>query len=128
MNTYNAMAGMSVEQVLVPADRTATFAPSSGIDISAYEGLVTIILNSAAGTGTSPTLDVKLQECDTTGGTYTDVSGATYTQVTNAAASVQKITVNAGDRKKFIALAGTIGGTSPHFITSATLVGKKKYA
>jgi hypothetical protein len=41
-------------------------------------------LDSAAGGGSSPTLDIKLTECATTGGTYTDLSGATFTQVTVA--------------------------------------------
>ena len=44
-------------------------ATSSAIDLLEYDGDVLLILDSAAGGGSSPTLDIKLTECATTGGT-----------------------------------------------------------
>jgi hypothetical protein len=127
MNTFNALAKASTETLLAPADRITT-ASGTGVDISQYEGLALVILNSAAGTGTTPTLAVVLEECDTSGGTYTAVPSGAYTGVTDAAASQQKIVLDVGPRKKFLRATATIGGTSPHFLTSCAFVGMKKYA
>lgn len=127
MNTFNAMAGMSVEQLLAPADRTAT-PTAAGVDCSAYEGLATVIFNCALGTGTTPTCDAKVIESDDNT-TFTDVPSGAYTQVTGAAgAGIQKIVINMGDRKKYVGISPVIAGTSPHFLSSGSLIGKKKYA
>lgn len=129
MNTFNAMAGMSVEQLLAPAARTATpSVASSGVDVSAYEGLAAVIFNCALGTGTTPTCDAKLIESDDNT-TFTDVPSGAYTQVTGAAgAGIQKIVTNLGDRKKYLAISPVIAGTTPSFTCSGSLIGKKKYA
>jgi len=126
MNTFNALAKASTEQLAPPAARTAS-ANTTGVDISAYEGLCLIVADSAAGTGTSPTLDAKLQECDTSGGTYTDVPNAAFTQVTGTA-SQQKLVLDIGPRKKFLRVAYTVGGTTPSFACNVDLIGMKKYA
>ena len=54
-------------------------ATSSAIDLLEYDGDVLLILDSAAGGGSSPTLDIKLTESDASSGTYTAVS---YTHLT----------------------------------------------
>ena len=101
-------------------------ATSSAIDLLEYDGDVMLILDSAAGGGSTPTLDVKITECDTTGGTYTDLSGATFTQVTDSA-SMQTLAINKDSSKRFIKIVQTIGGSSPTFTFSINLVGLKKY-
>ena len=83
-------------------------------------------MDSAAGGGSSPTLDIKLTECDTTGGTYTDLSGATFTQVVGAA-SMQTLTINKDSSERFVKIVQTIGGSSPTFTFSINLIGLKKY-
>ena len=75
-------------------------ATSSAIDLLEYDGDVMLILDSAAGGGSSPTLDIKLTESDETGGTYTDLSGATFTQVTGSA-SMQTLAINKEQNRKF---------------------------
>ena len=101
-------------------------ATSSAIDLLEYDGDVLLILDSAAGGGSSPTLDIKLTECATTGGTYTDLSGATFTQVVDAA-SMQTLTINKDSSKRFVKIVQTIGGSSPTFTFSINLIGVKKY-
>ena len=101
-------------------------ATSSAIDLLEYDGDVFLILDSAAGGGSSPTLDIKLTECATTGGTYTDLSGATFTQVTGSA-SMQTLAINKDSSKRFIKIVQTIGGSSPTFTFSINLIGVKKY-
>ena len=116
---------VSVVAGVATAAVTST-ATSSAIDLLEYDGDVFLILDSAAGGGSSPTLDIKLTECATTGGTYTDLSGATFTQVTGSA-SMQTLAINKDSSKRFIKIVQTIGGSSPTFTFSINLIGVKKY-
>lgn len=102
-------------------------ATSSAIDLLEYDGDVLLVLDSAAGTGSSPTLDIKITECDTTGGTYTDLSGATFTQVVDAA-SMQTLVINKDSAERFIKIVQTITGSTPSFTFSVNLIGVKKYS
>ena len=102
-------------------------ATSSHIDLLEYDGDVLLVLDCAAGTGTSPTLDIKLTECATTGGTYTDLSGATFTQVTDSA-SMQTLVINKDSAERYIKIVQTITGSSPSFTFSVNLIGVKKYS
>ena len=84
------------------------------------------ILDSAAGGGSSPTLDIKSTESDSSSGTYTDICAATFTQVTGSA-SMQTLAINKDTSKRFIKIVQTIGGSSPTFTFSINLIGLKKY-
>lgn len=106
------------------AERTATVS-GTGVDVTDFVGELAVILNSAAGGGTSPTLNVKLQDSDAVAGSYADISGATFTQVIGAA-SAQKIAVKVDGLNKFIRAVGTITGTSPVFTFSVNAVGVKQ--
>lgn len=105
-----------------PSAQTAT-ANGTAVDTQGYNSLA-CTLEVGAVSGTSPTLDVKLQESDTSGGTYTDISGATFTQVTAANSSqvIRLDGLNTGSRKRFIRAAATIAGTTPSFTLAANLL------
>ena len=102
-------------------------ATSSAIDILEYDGDVLLVLDCAAGTGTSPTLDVKITNSDASSGTYTDLSGATFTQVVDAA-SMQTLVINKDSAERYIKIVQTITGSSPSFTFSINLIGVKKYS
>ena len=116
---------LDVTAAVASASVTAT-ATSSAIDLKEFDGDVLLVLNCAAGTGSSPTLDIKVQDSDETGGTYGDLSGATFTQVTTSA-SVQTLEVNKDECKRFIKIVQTVGGSSPVFVYGISLIGAKKY-
>lgn len=100
----------------------------TGVDISAYEGTVLVTLNGIIESGTTPTLDVKLQESDTSGGTYVDIAGAAFTQQTAvASAFAAQLALPIDGRKQFIRAVATNGGTSPVVAACVQLVGMKKY-
>ena len=125
----NSIANLLVLSALLPATSTST-RTGTGIDVTAYDGNVACIVRSSVGTGTTPTLDFKLQDSDAVGGTYADVTGATATQITDAAEgalNTQKIVFNANKVKAFVRVVGTIAGTTPSFINSAEFVGNKQY-
>lgn len=116
---------LQVIEVIAPARKTAT-ANGSAIDIREYVGDLKVVLSTSAGGGTSPTLNVKMQESDASGGTYTDISGAAFTQVTGAADSTEAITIRAGATKRYIRGVLTIAGTSPTFDMALVAVGVKQ--
>ena len=102
-------------------------ATSSAIDLLEYDGDVLLVLDCDAGTGTSPTLDVKITNSDASSGTYTDLSGATFTQVTDSA-SMQTLVINKDSAERYIKIVQTITGSSPSFTFSINLIGVKKYS
>ena len=101
-------------------------ATSAAIDLKEYDGDVSLILTSAAGTGSSPTLDVKVQDSDASGGTYGDLSGAAFTQVTDSA-SMQVITFSKDEAKRYIKIVQTLGGSTPSFTFNINALALKKY-
>jgi len=112
----------NVVELVANAVRTSTLTPT-GIDISAYSGPAQIVLQSSAKTaGTSPTLNCKLQECDTVGGTYTDVSGVAFAEVTTAD-STEMLAIKPSELQQFVRVLCTIGGTStPTFGFSVSMI------
>jgi|SRR5262245_22636127 len=80
-------------------------------------------LHVGAVTGTTPTLDVKIQESDTSGGTYTDITGATFAQQT---ASNKWLAINFNRTKRFCRAVATIAGTTPSFTLAVVIFGQKK--
>ena len=134
--TLSALIRAIYNSIFAPAARTAS-ANGTGLDLADYEGMCVLSLESAAGTGTAPTLDFKLQESDDNT-TFTDVAVASlfssnnsaagaFVQVTGAAASVQSRTVDASQLKRYVRGVFTIGGTTPSFTCQASLIGQKKY-
>ena len=108
------------------AARTAT-GSATGVDLQQYDGDVVLILDSAAGTGSSPTLAVTVEHSDVLGSGYTAISGAAFTRVTGTA-SAQKLVISKDEAKRYVRVTYTIGGSTPSFTFSVNGVGVKKYA
>ena len=122
----NAMA-QAVGLVLAAAARRTSTLTGTGIDALHYEGVALVVLNASAGTGTTPTLDVKLQHSDDNS-TFADVTGAAFTQVTSdgGTAGAQVMKVNVSDLKRYLRVIGTIAGTTPSFDFGVEFLGIKK--
>ncbi len=104
------------------AARTAT-TNGSAVDVRSQKGIAAIILDSAAGTGTTPTMDVKIQDSANGSTGWADISGATFAQVTTTA-SQQKIGVDLDASRGYIRAVATIAGTTPSFTFSVTALGR----
>ena len=107
------------------AARTAT-GEATGLDLRQYDGDVVLLLDSAAGGGTTPTLDVTVEHSDSLSTDYTAISGAAFEQVVDAA-SRQKLVIDADSAKRYVRVKYTIAGTNPTFTFSVAGVGVKKY-
>src|SRR4030067_1086107 len=96
------------------AARTATVT-GAWVDVREYEGDLVILQEVGTVSGTTPTLDGKIQDATDGSGTgVADVTNATFSQGI-AAQSKQKITIPAGSVRGWIRYVGTIAGTTPSF-------------
>lgn len=103
----------------VSAANTAA-ATSSGVDLQGYEGVVQLVVQTGAITGT---LDGKVQD-SADNSSFADVSGLTFTQVT-AANKIAKLDIAVNGVRRYIKYVGTVG-TGPVLI-SVVLNGFKTY-
>lgn len=119
----NAFLGNSV----APAAQSASV-NGAGVDCTGVDGPINAISTVGAATGapTSYTVTAKLQESDTSGGTYTDI----VTQSSpGAQAAAGSVAVRGIREKKFVRVVQTIAfvaGTSPTIATSAVLIGQQR--
>lgn len=125
MSRLNALAhtvGAVMENI---AARTTTLT-GTGIDVTAYEGVLEFEQWVGAVTGTTPTLDGKLQTSDVIGSGYVDIPGATFAQVT-ASNNRQFVRVAKTKCKKFVRYVGTKGGTTPNYTYGVGIQALPKY-
>lgn len=109
-------------QSIVPQTATATVT-GAAVDLVDADGPCFAALLVGAVSGTSPALDVKVQESATSGGTYTDIAGATFAQVT---ASSKTAFINFKRSLRFARAVATIAGTTPSFACAVAILGAKK--
>ena len=111
---------------ILPNDVLASTANGSGVDLQGYEGSAAFVLSSEA-MGASVTLAVKLQECDTSGGTYTDVSSGGFTTTAANTAAFETIALNVSDLKRYIISSCTVAGGTGTGAVNITAYASKKY-
>jgi hypothetical protein len=120
MSLYRA----NVVELAANAVRTSTLT-ATGFEIRPYAGIAQLTLQSSAATaGSSPTLDVTIEESDALASGYTAVSGAVFAEVTGAADVTEMIAINTDELKPYIRVVGTIGGTAtPTFGFGVSMLG-----
>ncbi len=98
------------------------------IDTLGYNSAA-ISLETGAVTGTTPTLDVKIQD-SADNSTFADLSpSVAFTQVTAANNSqiLRLEGLNGTGRRRYIRVVATVGGTSPNFTTSCSVLLGRAY-
>lgn len=123
MNPGNLSAPLTLTSVSDIAARTATVT-ATGVDIRGYKGGLLFVQSVGTVSGTTPTLDGKLQQ-SSDNSTWSDISGATFTQVT-ATGSYTAIGIDVRQTGGYVRYVGTIAGTSPSFTMGVTLLGQKE--
>ena len=112
-------------KILFPAlARTAT-ANGTGVDLQGYINAggrqMKAFLDVGAVSGTTPTLDVKLQD-SADNVTYADIAGATFAQATAATSQAIHFRTN----KRYVRAVATIAGTTPSFTCSVYALAEKR--
>lgn len=122
MRVDSVVVANDVEDVIPVGAQTVTF---NGAKRDGYVNLdsVIFILDVTAQSGTTPTLDVKIQDSCDSGVTWQD-TGIVFAQVTTTLVSVaQRSTVSLNSMIRAVC---TIGGTTPNYTMRLRAVGKAK--
>lgn len=117
----SAHQSLRADEALRPEAKTAT---GNGLTVTksqdAEEALV--VLQIGAVTGTTPTLDVKMQDSPDNS-VWTDITGATMAQKTASHANKIYVgRVNWKHKAKHLRAVFTIGGTTPSFTVAAAII------
>ena len=100
-------------------------ATGSALDLTAYEGDMIVFLDATAG-GSGITYAVKLTECDTSGGSYSDVTDGGFTTSSANTATAQKMTLNTNDLKRYVKCVVTVpGGTGTGYVSVNSFASEK---
>lgn len=121
-------SGRPIEAIVVqqttlhPSGAEIATVTGSDVDIEPLKA-ANFYLDVTAVSGTTPTLDVKIQEKDPVSGKYFDL--VSFTQVTAVITQRKNYGSGAGELLgKVIRFVATIGGTTPSFTFSLSMVGK----
>lgn len=111
-------------QTVNPIDTTGATATSAAIDcIGAGEVLLIVNLGNVAANMTA----LKIQECETSGGSYTDVTGGAWTSPTAASGdnTIRIATINRrnGGRQRYLKIVAT-GGAGATLISATAVLGE----
>jgi hypothetical protein len=106
------------------AARTSTVT-TSAVDVRTYKG--GFIFQQLVGvvSGTTPTLNGKIQTSADGSTGWADISGATFTEVT-ASDSFQKIGIVENQTLGYVRYVGTIAGTTPSYTMGVVLLAAKE--
>jgi hypothetical protein len=115
--------GTVTHATLLAAGARSATANGSAVEVRDYHGRAFATLDSGAGSGTTPTLNVKLQG-SADNSTWSDISGASFSEVTTSA-SFQKIGVVLHEAPRYVRARAVIGGDTPNFTFSVHLYGTK---
>lgn len=109
-----------VQKITLQASAAQTASNNSASQSVGIRREMLLLLNVTAASGTSPTLNVKLQTTDDAGATWYDVPGGAFTQATTTGTQALALTAF-GDT---VRASSTIGGTSPSFTYAVKAVMK----
>lgn len=118
--------GVCVADKLFPvtAVSSATTVNGTGLSVVDYDCGFKIIFQVNAGTGTTPTLDVKIQD-SADNSAWADLSPAlAFTQVTTVA-SLQSIGIPSNSVRQYLRAVATTTGTTPTYSYNVIIVGEK---
>jgi hypothetical protein len=122
----NQLASLTNTTQVAPAAVTATSgATATGVDVSTYEGPLMFVQVVGAVSGTTPTLNGKIQD-SANNSNWADVSGATFTEVTEST-NMQTVIVDKRAVRQYVRYIGTVAaGANPSFTMAVVLSGAKK--
>jgi hypothetical protein len=117
--------GITYASLFKPDVETSTIT-GSAVDVTSYKGKLKVTQDVGTVSGTSPTLDGKIQDSEDGSTDWTDVSDATFTQVT-ASNDIQSIGVDTRAVRKYVRYVGTMAGSSPSYDIGVSFIGEKQY-
>lgn len=101
-------------------------ATQAGTAVDMLQGFGNLFGILVFGTLTDGTHAVKIQECDTSGGTYTDIPGATFTKGGAVGDDDVFEIITCRRTKRFIKVASTVAGTTTGAVYGCLVLSMKK--
>jgi hypothetical protein len=98
------------------AQRTAT-GQGTGIDVRGLKGVGIVTLDAQAGTGTTPTCTVSVQDSEDGATGWSNIAGMTFVQVAGVA-RFESLPLDIDSIRGWIRARWVIGGTTPGFFFS----------
>jgi hypothetical protein len=121
LSDLNALSDIAFS---LPATATATIT-GAAIDLQQYIGVLKVSQHVGAVSGTTPTLDGKIQD-SADGSTFADLATPlAFTEVT-ASTNTQALQVDTRAVRRYVRYVGTIAGTTPSYAVGVHAVGLEK--
>lgn len=111
-NIHTPTESVLMQTLQVPAAITAT-ANSGSVNVLGYRRAM-FVLEVGAVTGTTPTLNVTLQESPDNA-TWVNVTNGAYTQITATQTGCFLMNVDLAQRQQYLRLVNTLAGTTPSY-------------
>lgn len=132
MATFIVDSGFTAKtiQVIPPVVNTTAGATNgTAFYIGDVTGPLNLYISLGAASGTSATMDVKLQEADAaSGATWTDIPSSSITTMTDTSDNTINTAFVKSALKPYIRAVTTLGGTTPSFAVSGMLIAQKRQA
>ena len=123
MFTKDLKSQLTASKLNGTSPRTATF-NSTSVDTQNYEGDLLVTEDVQTVSGTTPTLDGKIQD-SADDSAFADITGYTFPQRT-ATGAPATVRVDKRKARRYIRYVGTIAGTTPSFALSVVAHGQLK--
>lgn len=121
------LPGSTTATVLQPSAAVSSNVNSAILDLSVYEGGVSILLNAGAATaGSTPVLQEAIYD-SADNSTFAAIAGAVFTNVTNAANSGQEYSLDTRIARRYMKVVGTVSGANASFPVGIWAYGQLKY-
>jgi hypothetical protein len=113
----------TIEQMLQAASNSAT-ATGTGVDLLPYDGILKIVADVNAISGTNPTCDITIEDSADNSTGWATVTSGTFTQILAVDTFTSK-QIDTNACKRYIRAVATLAGTNPVYIIAIHLVGRK---
>ena len=117
----NDLGANALSAVLLPPQSLTANGNGPAVDIGLAAHPLSLVAAVGAVTGTTPTLDLRLQESDLVAGPYTDVPAGAFRQAVTTDANGLVFAYVKKSTKRFVRLAAVTGGTTPVFPATVLL-------
>jgi len=123
---FNDLDGLFTKEIALKPDTMRYTRNGLSMNTTGYVGGVLFLVNAKCDSGTTPTLNVKVQTANATDSTFADVTGKTMTEITSND-TIRSVNVSARLLKKWTRLVFTVAGTTPKYVVSGVMIGQKRY-
>lgn len=123
---FNIGDNTTTSELVQATSTTGTSAVNgTGFDLKDYTGQGIVVMQTDSVSGTSPTLDVKVQD-SADNSSFADVSGLVFAQVVEDVATTTALSIQTKELRRYIRVVYTPAGTNPVFDLAVSITAAKQ--